>query len=70
MRLRHSPTSPFVRKVLLLDDGTAPYDSPVICDYLDLRGGAGVWRDTRPALAAWYARFSERPSRQASAPPA
>lgn len=201
MRLRHSPTSPFVRKVLLLahetglagrleietvdgwaepeqltddnplsmvptlvlDDGTALYDSPVICDYLDrlhdgprmipengdgrwqvlreqaladgiidcailvmmeemkrpaemrwdwwldikrrailrsldhleqraagfgeridigilataaalgyldLRGGVGEWRAARPTLTAWFAAFSERPSMQATAPPA
>lgn len=78
MRLNHSPTSPYVRKVmacaiargldarietlptnphqsppelvdvnplsrvpaLLLDDGTALYDSPVICEYLDGLGDA------------------------------
>ncbi|NEX20987.1 glutathione S-transferase [Thiorhodococcus mannitoliphagus] len=38
--------------------------------YLDLRGAAGEWRDTRPALADWYAEFSQRPSMIATAPPA
>ena len=94
MKLRHSPTSPFVRKVmvlahevglagrmeivptdawnaagdlaaqnplsqvptLVLDDGTALYDSPVICEYLDFlhagvprlpRGGDIRWRVLR-----------------------
>jgi len=79
MRLRYSPTSPYVRKVtasahelglfdrlellptnpwdpatdlaednplckvptLLLDDGEALYDSPVICEYLDHLAGGG-----------------------------
>ncbi len=36
--------------------------------YLDLRGGVGAWRDAHPALATWFARFSERPSMQATAP--
>lgn len=42
----------------------------VALGYLDLRGAVGEWRDSRPALAAWYAEFSKRPSMVASAPPA
>lgn len=38
--------------------------------YLDLRGGVGEWRDAHPALAAWFADFSERPSMRATEPPA
>lgn len=87
MKLRHSPTSPFVRKVQVLafetgldkriemvptattdpasglskenplgkvpsfvtDDGTALYDSPVICEYLDsLHGGAKMFPPAGP----------------------
>ncbi|MEL6690138.1 MAG: glutathione S-transferase [Pseudomonadota bacterium] len=36
--------------------------------YIDLRHGTRNWRDTRPALAAWYGKFAERPSMQATAP--
>jgi len=36
--------------------------------YLDLRHGARDWRADAPALAAWYAEFSARPSMQATAP--
>ena len=36
--------------------------------YIDLRHEIRAWRDTRPALAAWYGKFSERPSMQATAP--
>ena len=35
--------------------------------YLDLRFGHEDWRPGRPALAAWYASFCERPSMQATA---
>jgi glutathione S-transferase len=38
--------------------------------YLDLRYGARNWRGTRPGLAAWADRFAERPSMQATRPPA
>jgi glutathione S-transferase len=38
--------------------------------YLDLRGGAGPWRDGRSGLAAWFEAFSARPSMLATAPPA
>lgn len=36
--------------------------------YIDLRHEIRAWRDTRPALAAWYGKFSDRPSMQATAP--
>jgi glutathione S-transferase len=37
--------------------------------YLDLRFADHGWRDTRPKLAAWYAKFRERPSMKSTAPP-
>jgi glutathione S-transferase len=37
--------------------------------YLDLRFPAEPWRE-RSALAAWFARFAERPSMQATRHPA
>ena len=37
--------------------------------YLDFRFPDLAWRDGRPAAAAWYAAFSERPSMQRTAPP-
>lgn len=37
--------------------------------YLDFRHDARNWRDGCPALAAWYAAFSERPSMIATRPP-
>ena len=36
--------------------------------YLDLRLAERDWRETRPALAAWYASFSARPAMLATAP--
>lgn len=36
--------------------------------YLDFRFDGLDWRSTRPALAAWYALFAERPSMLATAP--
>ena len=36
--------------------------------YLDLRHDARSWRAGRPALAAWEARFAERPAMQATRP--
>lgn len=36
--------------------------------YLDFRHGDRDWRSGRPALAAWYAAFAERPSMQATRP--
>jgi len=38
--------------------------------YLDFRHGDRGWRSGRPALAAWYADFEQRPSMQATMPPA
>jgi len=40
----------------------------VACGYLDFRFGHEDWREGRPRLAAWYERFSQRPSMQASVP--
>ena len=36
--------------------------------YLDFRYGDLGWRNKRPALAAWYEAFSQRPSMQATVP--
>ncbi len=36
--------------------------------WLDFRFGHAPWRERRPQLAAWYERFSARPSMQATAP--
>ena len=36
--------------------------------YVDLRHDARRWRDHRPSLAAWFEKFSERPSMQATQP--
>lgn len=36
--------------------------------YLDFRYGEMGWRGTRPALAAWFAAFDERPSLQRTRP--
>lgn len=36
--------------------------------YLDLRHDARAWRNGRPALAAWFARLSQRPSMIATVP--
>lgn len=38
--------------------------------YLDFRFVSYDWRAANPSLAAWYAGFSERPSMQATQPPA
>lgn len=38
--------------------------------YLDLRFAADQWRDQRSILARWYDAFSQRPSMQATRPPA
>lgn len=38
--------------------------------YVDFRLGHLNWRDGRSKLAAWYERFSARPSMQATEPPA
>ncbi len=37
-------------------------------DYLDFRHGGRAWRSTRPDLAAWHARFADRPSMVATVP--
>ncbi|EAR52901.1 Glutathione S-transferase [Oceanicola granulosus HTCC2516] len=34
----------------------------VALDYLDFRHGGRDWREGRPALAAWHARFAARPA--------
>jgi glutathione S-transferase len=39
----------------------------VVLSYLDFRFAHLNWRDTHPALAAWHAMFSGRPSMQATA---
>lgn len=36
--------------------------------YLDFRHGERDWRADRPALAAWYATFADRPAMRATAP--
>ncbi len=36
--------------------------------YLDFRHGEREWRADRPALAAWYATFADRPAMRATAP--
>lgn len=38
--------------------------------YLDLRHDARAWRSSAPHLAAWFTVFSDRPSYQATLPPA
>lgn len=37
--------------------------------YLDMRNADREWRKDRPALANWFARFSQRPSMQVTEPP-
>jgi glutathione S-transferase len=51
-----------------LDIGTIAV--AVALGYLDLRGAVGEWRDGRPALGDWFDQFSQRPSMQATRPPA
>jgi glutathione S-transferase len=38
--------------------------------YVDFRHGDRAWRVERPHLAAWHAEFAQRPSMEATAPPA
>lgn len=38
--------------------------------YVDFRHAGLAWRTGHPRAAAWFARFAERPSMRASAPPA
>ena len=40
----------------------------IALDYLDFRFAADSWREGRPALAAWHARYSKRDSLQATLP--
>lgn len=42
----------------------------VALGYLDFRQPARDWRPGRPRLARWYAAFAQRPSMQATKPPA
>ncbi|NEV63692.1 glutathione S-transferase N-terminal domain-containing protein [Thiorhodococcus minor] len=42
----------------------------VALGYLDSRNLVGDWRGSRPALASWFAEYSQRPSMTATAPPA
>ena len=51
-----------------LDIGTIAV--AVALGYLDLRGAVGEWRDGRPTLGDWFDQFSQRPSMQATRPPA
>ncbi|MEH6775167.1 MAG: glutathione S-transferase [Cereibacter changlensis] len=37
-------------------------------DYLDFRHAGRAWRSARPDLAAWHARFADRPSMAATVP--
>lgn len=63
MKLRCSPTSPYVRKVLVVAIGCA-------LDYLDFRLPELDWRAGRPALADWAEAFAERPAMRETRPPA
>lgn len=38
--------------------------------YVDFRHGDRAWRVERPHLAAWHAEFAQRPSMEATVPPA
>lgn len=40
----------------------------VAAGYIGFRGHLADWRDGRDALSAWFDRFNERPSMQATAP--
>ncbi len=40
----------------------------IMLDYLDFRFAAEKWRDKHPKLAAWYDKFSLRPSLQSTRP--
>jgi len=84
-KLRRSPASPFVRKVMVVahELGLAALDgedlsSPATIGqiaagcclgYLDFRFPGDGWRARHPRLAAWYEGFAARPSMQATAPP-
>ncbi len=47
----------------------APIAAACAMGYMELRDCVPGWRDRHPALAAWYDRFSERPSMRGTAPP-
>lgn len=55
----------------LLSEQASTTEISVACalGYLDFRFPELQWREGRPALAAWYAGFSQRPSMQRTAPP-
>jgi glutathione S-transferase len=40
----------------------------IALDYLDFRFASDAWREGRPKLAAWHARYSKRDSLQATLP--
>ena len=40
----------------------------IMLDYLDFRFAHEAWRDRHPTLAAWYGKFSQRPSLQSTRP--
>lgn len=56
-----APTSPLT---------LAHVEFAVALEYLDFRFPDIAWRDAHPALAAWLAEFSQRPSMRATVPPA
>lgn len=51
-----------------LDCGIDAITSAAALSHLDLRHAYLNWRDGRPALAAWFAGFAQRPSMQATQP--
>lgn len=70
MKLRHTPRSPFVRKVLVLAYEHGLVDRIGIFGYLDLRFPEDGWRRRHPKLATWYEVFEQLPAMQATRPPA
>ena len=44
------------------------FKDAVALAHLDFRFAEDSWRDRRPKLAAWHARFAERPSMRATTP--
>jgi glutathione S-transferase len=75
MALFWSSRSPFVRKVMMVAHEAGVTDRIAIghiaigcaLAYADFRFDAEQWRNHRPALAAWHAEFSSRPSAKATA---
>lgn len=49
---------------LITEEGTALYDSRVICEYLN------AWRDRCPNAAVWFEQFGRRDSMASTQPPA